>query len=168
MAMVEGADLILARLEGFLQAFARLNDKTNHGCTFTVYQLPKGANAQAALAAYFKAQPSEFRVTRLTDWEREARQVFSRFLFLFRDPIAGREYGDYLVDPHSSFVLMSEPGRQSLLDDLAAVFHSLAIAAAWRVVPSPNCQDLREWCFQEDLLLELPDRLCLLHLGVSD
>ncbi len=139
MATVEDAGIILARLGGFLQAFARFNDKTKHDCRFEVYQLPKRADAPSALAEFFKAQRSDFRLTPLADWEREAREVFDRFLFLFRDPVAGRAYGDYLVAPHGSFVLLSGSGRQSLLDELAAVVRSLAVSAAWRVVPGPAC-----------------------------
>lgn len=168
MAMVEDTSITLARLEGFLKAFASFNDKTNHGCTFDVYKIPKAADVPSALAVYFKLQPSDFRVEPLADFEREAREVFARFLFLFREPAGGHKYGDFLVDPRQSFALMSEEGQQRLLDELAAVLRSLDTSAAWRVVASLECGELREWCFQDDLVLELPDRLCLLHFGVSD
>jgi hypothetical protein len=121
-----------------------------------------------ALASYFRLQLSDFRVERLADFERELREVFARFLFLFRDPAGGHEYGDYLTDPRQSFVLMSESGQQGLLDELAGVVRSLGISAAWRVFANPECEELREWCFQDDVVLELPDRLGLLHFGVSD
>ena len=97
----EDANLILARLEGFLKAFEWFNHKTNHGCTFAVIQMAKAAEVPAALASYFGLQPSDFRVERLADFERELREVFARFLFLFREPAGGHQYGDYLVDPRN-------------------------------------------------------------------
>jgi hypothetical protein len=162
------ADTVLSRLEGFLKAFAWFNSKTNHGCSFDVYQIPKVADVPAALAAYFKLPPSNFRVEPLAEFERELGEVFAHFLFLFREPVGGDPYGDYLVDPRQSFALMDEYGQQGLFDELAGVVRSLGTSAAWRLVASLECGELREWCFQEDVVLELPDRLCLLHFGVSD
>jgi hypothetical protein len=159
----EDARLILARLAGFLKAFEWVNHKTNHGCSYAVYQMPKAASVAAALADYFKLQPSDFRVEPIADVDREVREVFTRFLFLFQDP-----HGDHLVDPRRSFALMDESGRQRLLDELVGVVRSLGTTAAWRVWPSLECGDLREWCFQDDVVLEFPSGLCLLHFGVSD
>jgi hypothetical protein len=165
---VEDSCLILARLEGFLKAFEWFNSKTNHSCSYTVFQIPKAADVPTALAGYFKLPPSHFRVEPLVDLERELREVFARYLFLFQEPKADDGDGNYLVDPRQSFALMHEYGQRQLLDELAAVVRTLGTTAAWRIVPSSECEELREWCFQDDVVLEIPDRLCLLHFGVSD
>lgn len=165
---VEGTQYILARLEGFLKAFEWFNNKTNHGCSFDIYQIKKSADVPTALAAHFNLLPSDFRVEPLADRQACLREVFTRFLFLFQDPVGGKKYGDYLTDPRRSFSLMTEWGRQQLLDELVAMVRSLSPSAAWRVVASLECGELREWCFQDDVVLELPNELCLLHLGVSD
>lgn len=94
--------------------------------------------------------------------------MLARFLFLFQDPIEGAEHGDHLTDPRGSFVLMSGAGREALLDELMGVLRAFGPLAAWRVAVSTECAPLREWCFQEDVALELPDRFLLIHLGVSD
>jgi hypothetical protein len=161
-------DIIIARLEGFLKAFAWFNDKTNHGCSFSVYQIPRAADVLGALAAYFKLESLAFRIEPLVDFEQDLRAVFGRFLFLFQKPVAGCQSGDYLVDPQQSFNLMSEHGRNALLDELGSLVRSFGVTSAWRVVASPECGELREWCFQDDVVLELADRLCLVHFGVSD
>jgi len=164
---VEDIPIILARLEGILQGFAWFNEKRDHFCTFTVHQIPKAADIPTALASYFKAQPKDFGVGLLPDVERELREVFARYMFLFRHR-GGNEGGDYLVDPRQSFLLMTESGQDEVLDELAVVVRSLGIRHAWRVEVRLGCDVLREGCFQNDVLLELPERLCLLHFGVSD
>jgi hypothetical protein len=63
---------------------------------------------------------------------------------------------------------MDEHGQNRLLDEVTGVVRSLGTLAAWRVQASLDCGDLREWCFQEDIVLEIPEDLCLLHFGVSD
>jgi len=161
-------DTTLARLEGFLNAFEWLNSKTDHNCTFTVENVTKAADVPSALAAHFKLKPSDFQVEPLINIEADLRDVFARFLFLFREPAEGHEFGRYLVDPRRSFNLVRDDGRDSLLDYLIGVVRDLGTTAAWRVVASLECGALREWCFQDDVVIELPDRLCLLHFGVSD
>jgi hypothetical protein len=166
--VIEDVQTILARLEGFLKAFEWMNHKTNHGCSYHVYEIPKAVDVQTALAVYFKLKPSDFRVEQLPNFELELRAVFARFLFLFKEPVGGDKNGDYLVDPRQSFALMSDYGRNGLLDELGGVVRALGTSAAWRVHASLECDDLREWCFQDDVVLELPELLCLLHFGVSD
>jgi hypothetical protein len=97
------------------------------------------------------------------DIDRELREVFGRFLFLYQVL-----QGDHLVDPRRSFLLMDESGRQGLLDELMGMVRSLGTTAGWRVWPSLECGDLREWCFQDDVVLAFSSGLCLLHFGVSD
>jgi hypothetical protein len=156
-------DTTLARLDGFLKAFEWFNHKTNHGCSYFVLSLPAAASVPEALAARFDLPPSAFRIEPLADVDGELRAVFARFLLLFQEP-----HGDHLTDPRQSFSLSHDFGRYALLDDLAGVVQSLGARAAWRVVPLQECGELREWCFQDDVALELPDRRCLLHFGVSD
>src|SRR5262245_22334890 len=133
----EDARTILVRLEGFLKAFEWMNHKTNHGCTFIVYQIPRAANAVSALADYFKSPSSNFRLEPLADLDRELREVFGRFLFLFQDLP-----GDHLVDPRQSFSLSDEFGRKGLLDELSGMVRSLGPTAAWRVWASLDCDAL--------------------------
>jgi hypothetical protein len=159
----EDVRTILVRLEGLLKAFEWINHKTNHGCNFFICQMPKAESVPVALADYFKLKPSDFRVEPIADVDRGMRDVFGRFLFLFQDP-----HGDHLVDPRRSFSLMDEFGRQSLLDELAGVVRSLGTTAAWRIRASLDCGELREWCFQDDVVLELAEGFCLFHFGVSD
>ena len=159
----ENAELILARLEGFLKAFEWFNHKSNHGCSYFVLPLPDAASLPEALAARFGLPPSAFRVEPLADMDGELRAVFARFLLLFQEP-----HGDHLIDPERSFSLSHDFGRAGLLEELAGVVRSLGARAAWRVAPPPECGELREWCFQDDVALELPGRRCLLHFGVSD
>ena len=161
--MASDTDTALARLDGFLKAFEWFNHKTNHGCRYFVLPLPDAASAPDALAARFGLPPSAFRVEPLADVDGELRAVFARFLLLFQEP-----HGDHLTDPRQSFSLSHDFGRAGLLDELAGVVQSLGTRSAWRVVPPQECGELREWCFQDDVVLELPDRRCLLHFGVSD
>jgi hypothetical protein len=163
--MTEDASTTLARLDGFLKAFEWVNQKTNHGCNYFVLALPPAATVADALADRFGLRPSDFRVEAIPDDDRELRAVFARFLFLFQDP-----HGDHLSDPRQSFSLTHDSGREQLLDELAGMLRSLGASAAWRVLPhqGQECGELREWCFQDDVVLELPGRMCLLHFGVSD
>ena len=159
----EDARTILVRLEGFLKAFEWMNHKANHGCTFALHQIPKAASVVSALATYFKLSPSGFRLEPLDDLDRELRNVFGRFLFLYQDV-----HGDHLQDPRQSFSLSHEFGKQQMLDELSSAVRSLGTTGGWRVWATLDCGELREWCFQEDVLLEFPTGLCLLHFGVSD
>jgi len=161
--VVNESDTTLARLDGFVKAFEWINHKTNHGCSYFVLPLPTAASASEALAERFKLPPTSFRVEPIADPEAELRSVFARFLFLFQEP-----QGDHLVDPRKSFSLFHDFGRDGLLDELAGVVRSLGARSAWRVIPDQQCGELREWCFQDDVMLEVPDRWCLLHFGVSD
>jgi hypothetical protein len=158
----------LVWLEGFLKAFEWFNHKTNHGCNFAVHSIPRMSDVSSALASYFIRPSSDFRLEPLPDFERELRKVFARFLFLFHEPVGGDKHGDYLIDPRQSFSLMDEIEREKLLDDIITVMRSLKASAAWRVWASQECAELREWCFQDDVVLELPEQICLLHFGVSD
>jgi hypothetical protein len=154
---------LLARLDGFLKAFEWLNCKTNHGCSFFVCEMPKAGGVADAVADYFKLHASHFRVEPVAEIGRELEEVFGRFLFLFQDP-----HGDHLVDPRRSFTLMEDAGRQSVLEELAGMLQALEVTAAWRVRPSLECEEMREWCFQDDIALEFPAGMCLIHFGVSD
>ena len=161
--MARDTETTLARLDGFLKAFEWVNHKTNHGCSYFVLPLPAAAGVSESLGELFKLPPSAFRVEAIADVDGELRAVFARFLFLFQEP-----HGDHLVDPRRSFSLMHDFGRDGLLDELAGVVRSLGVRSAWQVVPSLECDELREWCFQNDVVLEWTDGRCLLHFGVSD
>jgi hypothetical protein len=164
----DDAGIILARLEGFLKAFEWMNHKTNHGCSFDVHKIPKSSDLQTALAVYFDRQSSDFRVEQLSNFEVELRAVFARFLFLFKEPDRGDKNGDYLVDRRQAFSLMRNDGRDGLLEEVGTAVRSLGASSGWRVHASIECEALREWCFQDDVLLELGEELCLFHFGVSD
>jgi hypothetical protein len=156
------ARTVLARLEGFLKAFEWMNHKSDHGCSYFVATLPAGDDIAAAVAERFSGRPAEFHVEAIANVDDELRNVFRRFLFLFRD-----RHGDHLVDPRRSFSLTHDFGQKALLDNLADMMRAIGVRAAWRIQVPPECGELYE-CFQDDIVVAYSDGLCLLHFGVSD
>ncbi len=154
-------DPALGRLQGFLDAFARLNDKTDHSYSFEYHRLPQAATATDAVKAVFGADLKSLEVTPLIDWPQAARRVLRKWLFEFQ---CVRD--DHLVDKYEAFLLSDEVGRVELLDDvlkmLIAVGHPTAV---WQLNVETKRWYEGAW---DDIVFETANGTYLLHLGVSD
>jgi hypothetical protein len=168
---IEDANIILARLEGFLKAFEWMNNKCDHYCSYEIHRLPNCESVQDALAAYFGQQPTDFSVTPIENIGPALRDLLERYLFLFRKP-EGKVYGgDFLIDEKNVFQLMGKGGPSCLLDELEIVTNSLGVTDCWHVSPKMTCGPIdlfREGNFQDNVVIQIPNQLCLLHFGVSD
>jgi hypothetical protein len=99
--MATDADVALGELRGCLEAFARFNDKTNHGCTFTFDRLPRAANVGKAVELFFRGEATKVALTRMDDWPQEVKAIFKLWLFQFQ--VAGMAH---LVDRGKNFSLL--------------------------------------------------------------
>jgi hypothetical protein len=148
-------------VRGFLEAFARLNDRTNFACTFTFEALPDSGSLEGSLRASFGDVLVDCRATPVRDWRAEVRAVLDRWLFQYRNP--GEEH---LPDPGNSFYLSDGHARGELIDWVTdAIGRAARPTAAWRVDVVTECFYECTW---DDLVFESADRSYLLHLGASD
>ncbi len=148
-------------LRGFLEAFARFNDKTNHVYSFNFFTLPHAESVAESVKAWFGGNEIEVTATAVEDWQAIVRGLFGRWLFQFQDLRS-----DHLADPRRSFSLSDDSGRNAILDWLIATLDkavrptmvwSIAVVTTWFYE-----------CAWDDLVFDSPEERFLLHLGVSD
>src|SRR6516165_2581161 len=113
--MPADSDLALAELRGSLEAFARFNNKTNHGYTFTLDVLPLTGSIEQSIKCSFGDDVTKVSVFPIDDWQTHVRDAFRRWLFQFQNSTTGR-----LVDTGRNFYLSSDIGREAVLDWIMA------------------------------------------------
>jgi hypothetical protein len=158
--MAEGADrnpaLALGEFRGLLAAFAWANHKCDHACTFTVEELPTGADVHEALARYFGESASKVSATPLGDWHAAVGEALQRWLFQFGD----------LVKPQAVCALTDERCQREMVGTILDAFRAgLQPLEVWRVEIEPR--GFYE-CAWDDFAVRGASGLFLLHLGVSD
>jgi hypothetical protein len=154
-------ETVCTELQGFLRAFAWINTKTNHGCDYSIYQVPKVLTCTESLGRYFDVPSASVQLTPMADWSQDLSALLEEWLFAYQ-----RTSEDHLVDPRQSFTLTDDYGHRMVIDQLMTKFRQLQPTAGWTAnVP---CEELREFCFQQDVVLESPNHLYLIHFGVSD
>jgi hypothetical protein len=148
--------LALGELRGLLAAFAWANLKCNHDYTFTVEELPTGADVQDSLVRQFGEWASKVSVAKVGDWRSVVGDALQRWLF---------QCGD-LVKPKEVCALTDEAHQREMvgtvLDTLVAALHPSEV---WRVRIEPR--GFYE-CAWDDFAIRGSSGLFLLHLGVSD
>lgn len=154
-------EIAFGELRGCLLAFARFNDKTNHGCTFTFDCLPQATSVRQSLERFFRRQATKVVLTQLEDWSQTVRALFQTWFFQFQVPLMGR-----LVDRGKTFSLSHDSGRESLLDWVMNRLEAVVgQAIAWKV--DVQTSDFYE-CGWDDVAFETAEGSYLLHFGVSD
>lgn len=127
--MATNADLASGELRGFLEAFARLNDKTNHGCTFTFDRLPEARTVSKAIELLFRGEATRVTVTPIENWPQALRAIFKLWLFQFQ--VTGMAH---LVDRNKSFALSYDQGRGQIIDwVMERLDRIVQPAAVWKV-----------------------------------
>jgi hypothetical protein len=159
--MATDSEIAYGELRGFLEAFARLNDKADHSYTFTFDWLPKPQDIGSAIKAWFDGQATKVATTLIEEWSPEVRNIFRRWLFQYQVSTK-----DHLVDPNNTFSLSHDSGREALLDHvMMAIGRVVQPLSVWKV----NVETIGFYeCAWEDIAFEGADFSYLLHLGVSD
>lgn len=148
--------LALGELRGMLAALAWANTKCNHGCTFTVEELPVGADVHVSLTQHFGEGANKVSFVAIGDWSGAIEEALQRWLFLFGD----------LVKPQAVCSLTDERSQRKLVGIVQDVFiAALQPLEVWRVEIEPR--GFYE-CAWDDFAIRGSSGLFLLHLGVSD
>ena len=161
--MAVDRDTALGELRGLLEAFARVNDKADHGYDFSIVALPRASTVVAAIEQAFAGEARRVVATPVHDWKPALRAALESWLFQFRSASTG---GALLVDAHQQFALSDERGREAVLD---WAMERLAILGPMSQVWRIDIETKRFYeCAWADFALETMDGTFLLHLGVSD
>lgn len=151
----------VARLDGFLDAFALINNKTNYSYTFTFESLKKMGDLNRTLENYFRGQASDIQAIQIEPWEQVVQDVLKQWLFEFQN-----QDEDHLEDSKLSFSLSHEAFRQTMLHTFTQQISStFNLVAVWRVEITPIVFYECSWV---DIVFEETERITLLHFGVSD
>ncbi len=118
-------EYFIAKLDGFFEAFAWFNNKTNNQfqfetCDNIIFQ--KNGNEdfdiKRSINEFFSHEASKISIERNEDWKAELLNVLNKWLFRFQsqgnDPI----YGPFLRDDKNDFSLFSKLHRNHLLEQL--------------------------------------------------
>lgn len=141
---------------GMLAALAWVNTAADHGCTFTVEELPDAADLPGALRLHFGEWASGVSVILIADWHEAVSAALHRWLFQFPD----------LVRPQKWCALADgEFQREVVAAVLAAFTAGLQPREVWRVEVEPRGHYECAW---DDFAVEGGSGRFLLHLGVSD
>lgn len=158
MSSASGSNPVLAlgELRGLLAAFAWVNHKCDHFCTFTVEELSSGAELQESLNQHFGTAAMEVSAVQIGDWNSEVGDAFLRWLFRFRD----------LVKPDVVCALTDERSQREIVATIMNAFTAgLQSLEVWRVKIKPREFYELRW---DDFAIRGSSGLFLLHLGVSD
>lgn len=154
----------LAYLRGFLEAFAWVNGKTNHGYTFEIDRVEDAGEVEDAVAKRFaRDEPSKIALTKLVDWRGEVAATLERWLlrYLRDDPRVG-----HLEDARKAFSL-SHP---SFIPDLIAplVNKIASLSSIQRGFGIDIKTDRFYACESTDMVLVASDSLIFLHFDWCD
>jgi hypothetical protein len=152
----QNAVLAIGELRGMLAALAWANTKCDHGCTFTVEELPAAPDIHESLTRHFGDSASKVLAVALGDWHGAIGEALRRWLFLFGD----------LVKPRAVCALTDERHQREMVGTvLDAFIAGLQPLEVWRVAIEPR--GFYE-CAWDDFAVRGSSGLFLLHLGVSD
>jgi hypothetical protein len=85
------SSLGFGEIRGFLEAFARFNDKPDHGYTFKFELLPSTKSIRELMELYFNGALTSLELTLIAGWRTAIRGILSKRLF-----------GQLLTDNHDS------------------------------------------------------------------
>lgn len=146
----------IGQIQGFLQAFAIVNGKVNHGYYFTFEHLV-GYRTIEEFQDSYKDDP-HFTVQLLTDWQPELCTTLLRWLLEFLN-----SSDDVLTDKKHAFSISGDMGRQEITDEFLAKITSLGEPdAVWKI-------DWSYWeCYAEGFIFSINGELYRLALSWSD
>ena len=155
----------IGRIQGYLEAFALFNSKTNHGYSFGYDGLGKSESVEKTLYEHFVefvgVQPDSLRLHLIVEIETELQAALAGWLFSF---LPGNNV--HLIDAHRDFSLFHEAWRHGSVKDLTELILEVAQpVAAYKVDFQPVRWYEAAW---HDVALEGKEQVFLLHLGVSD
>ena len=159
--------ILLGKVQGFLEAFALFNSKTNHGCFFEFDVTNKLQSVEQTIHEYYGGfvgiEPNTLKLTTVADVKEELQSLLSRWLFNF---LPENDLNYYLVDARQSFALSDEERRkQSVKELVELIFQVSQPLSIYKVEFNPV-----KWydAYWEDFALENQDHIFILHLGLSD
>jgi hypothetical protein len=148
--------LALGELRGMLAALAWANTAADHGCTFTVEDLPATADLLSALRQHFGEWAGGVSVNPIGDWHEAVSAALHRWLFQFPD----------LIRPQKWCALADREFQRKVVEAVLAAFTAgLQPRGVWRVEVEPRAHYACAW---DDFAVEGETGRFLVHLGVSD
>ena len=167
MTAAEQNAFTIGRIQGYLEAFARFNSKTNHGYSFGLEVLEKSESVEKTLYEHLDdsagVQPDSLRLRLIVDIETELQTALAGWLFSF---LSESDPHYHLTDAHQDFSLFLEPYRRKDVKAFTKLISEVARPiAAYKVDSQPVQWYEAAW---EDVALEGEEQVFLLHLGVSD
>ncbi len=160
--MTSDADVRFGELRGYLEAFADLNGKTNHGYTFEIDRLSPDGSIVDAIKLWVRDKAARVTVEPVDDAGRAAKSMFERWLFEFQDP-----HGPRLDDTNSDFEVSNDRGRERIIDRLLERIAAATCATSVWIV-HVRTESSFYACAWDELAFEGPKGRFILHLSVSD
>jgi hypothetical protein len=140
------SSLRFGEIRGFLEAFARFNDKPDHGYSFTFELLPSTNSIRASMELHFNGALTSLELTPIADWRTAIRDILSRSLF-----------GQLLTDNRDSVRVFNW-----LIDRIDSCANP---STTWKADVGVSGFYECDW---DDVVFQTGDTAYLLHLGVSD
>lgn len=155
------ATISLSELRGFLEAFAMFNTKCDHGYTFSIEQLPVAQTHSRSIQLHFRDETASASLEPMRDWEQQLPEILGQWLFQFQD-----ERMSHLVDTRRDFSLTHAFGREHAMDWIMSRL-TTKIRPTKVVIADIVLSNFYE-CAWKDIVFEVGEVWCLMHLGVSD
>lgn len=153
----------IGRLAGQLQAFAYLNNKTNHGYSFELWELSNNKSMEMAIIE-LPIGVKNVTLTTLDSWEEFLAQCLEKWLFSFqhkgtRDDNTLQDAKNYFSLSHSSFkedfILDLLVSIDELIDPIQGSYVNIKVDGWYE-------------CAWDDIAIEGKKGNIFIHLGVSD
>ena len=161
----------LGRISGILEGFSYVNNKTNHGFTFEIYELDQAKSIEESSAYFLKSMypESEISFKPIVAWEALLSSYFERWLFSYL-PQKNKK-GDIvnapiLKDINNNFNMSDSYFRKDIITELCKSLKSnLSVTRAVEVRLKTKGWYECDW---NDIALEGENGNIFIHLGVSD
>src|SRR5262245_49390093 len=160
----------LARLQGFLDAFARINGFGDVSYTFSFERLPDGPDVGAAVERSFGGDATQVRLEEVAEWRTAIRDALASWLFRFLGEFDRRRPagagGEFVAKVVGQLHVGDETVRRKLVEDVVALLVKIGEPRrVWKVDVTTEHWYEASW---QDFAFETQDARYLLHLGVSD
>ena len=159
-------------IQGFLDAFAWINHKTNHGYSFQITLIEKNAPIEEVIETYItnlyttKEEIVKYNYLHVkTSWKKELEKNLIKWLFQFQSDQFGGNH--FLKDQSYQFSLSKKSFVQIMLKEFIKNFESIGVDFQPYNVQIDFENGLYEVEYN-DLLLLSKRKSILLHLGQSD
>jgi hypothetical protein len=177
LEIVDNVIYKLGKISGVLEAFARVNGKTNHGFTFEIEMLESQKSVEHASKDLFEVHypDVEVELRLLASWKSDVAKCLEGWLFQYQPQFdesglevrgGGGSAFSSLKDTDSSFDLSRAGARSDLALALCDDIDSIAqVARVYELHISTQSWYEASW---SDFVFEGQKANLFLHLGVSD